>query len=222
MKDHLLKWDEIVITDPKAAQVLCNVKSRQYLQPFMREELNLTTAATALSIPANALHYWVQRFLHLRLLRITREESRIGRSSKYYQASANSFIVPHHLIPETHYESNDLYWMRRFWTALDANAPYLLQLYGIRISLESDSSLNCTPYIPNQPPWDPLDPRTVPALNTWSDSLELDYETAKALQRDLWQIFWRYRHSSPKSMSRVQRYILHIGLASIKHESGIP
>jgi len=53
-----------------------------------------------------------------------------------------------------------------------------------------------------------LDPQHPATLNLWTGGLCLDRADAKALQRELWELYKRYAHRRG-----VEKYVMHLGLA---------
>lgn len=55
-----------------------------------------------------------------------------------------------------------------------------------------------------------LDPQAPAVLSAWRDSLTLDFEDAKALQRELFDLLQRYL-----AKSGAQRYVVHLAMAPV-------
>lgn len=198
----------MVITNPKAAKLLTRAEVLAHLTPFMKEPRSLKEAATELALPIPNVHYWASKFLSLGLLEVVRVEQRVGKPVKYYRASAQRYVVPGALVPEGHFEHSERAWVGRFWSALERASPEILHRHGVEVGLEADGSLSINPYPDPPQPWDLLGDEAPAALNTWSDALHLDPSDAKALQRELWGLFDRYRRKAGR-----HPYIVHLGLA---------
>src|SRR5688500_13493510 len=82
------------ITTRRAVDLLCNLSAVRKLDPFMRTEHTLSTAAAELAVTASTLAYWVPRFVAAGLLRVVRTEARAGMATTWYRASAESYFVP--------------------------------------------------------------------------------------------------------------------------------
>ncbi|WP_147372488.1 MULTISPECIES: hypothetical protein [Calidithermus] len=208
MEDQSLNRSEMVVNDRKAAELLTRPEALVYLAPFMKGPRSLRQVAGELSTPIPNLHYWADKFLRLGLLEVVKVERRVGRPIRYYQARAQRYIVPQELVPMAHFEHTERVWNHRLWVALEQASPELLHQRGVEIRLELDGTLTINPSQDRKGSWDILGDGVPAVLNTWSDALLLDPPDAKALQRELLELFERYRRKSGN-----QRYIIHIGLA---------
>lgn len=200
-----------LVDNALAARILADPKAAVFLKPFMSGPTPLKAAAEVLNLPIQAMHYRVERMCKAGLLEVVAISQRPGRPIKHYQATATSFRVPLELIPQRLLEnlSGHAFWKalleRSLQKALRAheygseivvyrNADGLL-VWGS--NLEDESS-----------PPEHLDPQHPAILNFWNGGLMLDRHDAKALQRDLWELYERYAHRNG-----AEKYVLHLGLA---------
>lgn len=214
----------ITITRPDVARALTQLKTTQLLEPFMKRELTLSQAAKELGFKLSALFYHVERFIAFGLLEVTRTEARAGRPLKLYHSTAHTFFVPYQLTPSETLAQllGDLIGPseRRF----HREAAHTLQ------TLDPDWGLNIT-CPPNEGVSYALAPRVTdfvprliesvlkpdaPALFLSDGTLELDFETAKALQKDLINLFDTYRQ---KQQAGGQRYAYRLGLTPIQNDA---
>lgn len=94
MKADISKERWRVISDPAAAEVLTDPARRRYLEPFLRAEHTLQTAADTLGVAPSTLAYQIDKLRALGLLALVRTEPRAGMTSKVYRAAATRFFVP--------------------------------------------------------------------------------------------------------------------------------
>lgn len=201
---------ERYILDPAAAKALSSPQVAALLQPFLQGPCSIKQASLHLQIPLPRLHYWVQKFVKLDILRINSEQPRTGKAIKFYIATARRFILPAAVINRDHFLEHEATWSEQFYRSLEIIAPALLRSCGLIIELDNSSHLSLLSLNESGEPWDPLAPHHPAVLNTWSGSLMLEPQTAKALQHELMQIFRRF--SEIPQTSRKRPYLLHLGL----------
>src|SRR5687768_15418609 len=86
--------DQQSLTSPGAVDIVCNLRAIRKLEPFMRAEHTLSTAASSLGVSPSTLAYWIPRFVRNGLLHVVRHEERAGMAMTWYRASALSYFVP--------------------------------------------------------------------------------------------------------------------------------
>lgn len=194
-----------------AARILADPDIAVYLKPFMRQALSLKAAAQECGLPLQAMHYRAQQMLQAGLLQVVGLEARRGRSIKYYQATAQVFRFAIDLVPQSVLEAlaNHLSWKQRFERGL-AQASQAKDQEHLMVYLDQDG-LMIWGSSPDQQEGqiEFLSDDYPPVLNLWSGGLRLDKTDAKALQRELWELYERYAHRGGTG-----RYILHLGLVS--------
>jgi len=200
------------VTDPQAARALTSQALRAALTPFLGRELTLTQAASEASLSVKRLHALSITLRRLGLLRVTRETKRAGRAVKSYTAVASALFLPFHVTTfETFERALDradapfraAYFASLAHLALDADATWGLRVTRVGLTLQveagaapgSDFGFGA----PDAPAVMPL---------TWSDDLRLNFEDAKALQRDLEALRAKYAQKGGAG-----RYLLRLAFA---------
>ncbi len=200
-----------LVDNALAARILADPETAVFLKPFMRGPTPVKAAAEEFKLPIQTMHYRVLQMLKAGLLEVAAVSKRRGRPVKHYQATSSSFRVPLELIPQRLLENltGHAFWKARLERSLQKalraheygseivvyrNADGLL-VWGS--DLEDESS-----------PPEHLNPQHPAVLNLWNGGLMLDRHDAKALQRDLWELYERYAHRNG-----TEKYVLHLGLA---------
>lgn len=201
------------LDNPLAARILADPDIAVYLKPFMREPLALKAAARECGLPIQAMHYRAQQMLQAGLLEVVGLEARRGRPVKYYQARARAFRFALDLVPQSVLEglANHLSWKQNFEQGLaqarsgqgeyEEHLTVYLDPDGLLIwGSSADKQAEQTQFLSDDYP---------AVLNLWSGGLRLDKAEAKAMQRELWELYERYAHRRGTG-----KYILHLGLVS--------
>lgn len=216
--------ERLTITRPEVARALIDLKTAQRLEPFMKRELTLGEAAHELGVKLPALLYHVERFLEFGLLEVACVTPRAGRPLKRYRSTAQSFFVPYHLTPSETLAQllGDLMapTERRFHREAARTLQILDPDWGLNISCLADEGVSYA-LAPRATNFVPELIRNVskpgaPALFLSDGALELDFKTAKELQRALIDLFESYRQ---KQRPGGQRYAYRFGLTPVHDES---
>lgn len=190
----------------------------------MKRELALSEAASELGVKLPALLYHVERFIAFDLLYIARLEQRAGRSIKVYRSTAHTFFVPYHLTASETLAQllGDL--IAPTEGRFHREAAYTLQTldpeWGLNISCPPGEGTSyalaprATKFVPELIK-SVLKP-DAPALFLSDGTLELDFETAKALQKELIDLFNTYRQ---RQQPGSQTYAYRLGLTPLRDES---
>lgn len=201
------RLEALRVTNYLAIRILADADAAPWLKPFMREALSVKAATEELGMTIQAMHYRVQRMLRAGLLEVADVRHRPGRPIKYYRAVARSFRVPLDLVPAVLVENLErgVSWER----LLDRGARRARKVWRspdeLVVHLDEFGALNYD--------WGPhlrelLDPNAPPVLRFRSAALWLDWRDAKTLQRDLHDLWTRYRSRRGK-----RRFVLSVGLA---------
>ena len=199
------------VRDPAAVRVLMDRNQVQLLRPFFDAEMTVSEAAERLELPLQFLYRKVVRFEKLGLLVVTRTEKRKGRGIRHYRTPAAQFYVPAQAIDMgLLLKRSEDYWQRRLKDGLLAVwnrrregglgvkvAPNTIG--GVRISLASAPGV----------PWRALDESEPAMLNSWL-RLNLSFQDAKALQREMTTLLERYtdKHRPGGEATHIARFAL--------------
>lgn len=219
-----MQHERLTITEPEVARVLTENRSTRLLEPFMKRALSPNEAARELGVKLPKLLYHVKRFMELGLLEVACVERRNGRPVKRYQSTAKAFFVPFHVTPSETLERllSELtaYDTRRF----HREAAYTLQnispIWGLHVALHGDEGVSCA-LTPDQegypkPFLDVLFGPDAPAILSTEGTLKLDFQTAKALQKELDELYKRYRE---QQSDKGKPYAYRLGLTPLHDES---
>lgn len=217
----------MVVQGARAARFIADPHASRFLEPFMGGERTASAVAAELGVQVSSVLYRTQQMLELGLLRVARTEPRRGRPVKYYRAVADSFFVPFELTDAETLgalgSSSALELRQLLEASLGAAHEALGRTFGgvgVRLvrdqegridrtltreaaSAEAASFLELT-----------LDSRA-PALWDQHCTLDLTEAEAKALQRELSEVFGRYYH---RDTTDRRPYILRLALAPAKRD----
>jgi hypothetical protein len=134
MADAWAQVQEVVTS--KAAAFLSDADRRPKLSPFLAQENTLAGSAAMLKLSKPRMSYWIAQMLEIGLLRLVRVDQQPRYKQPVYRASADSFVVPLHLIPveleQQLPEAISLPWYRRFNAALVAKTRPIASGYSLR------------------------------------------------------------------------------------------
>jgi hypothetical protein len=207
------------ITDPTQAKALTNAKLIGFLQAFIGQERSVTEASERWKVTLNAAYYRIKRLEDLKLIAVASETARAGRNLKRYRAVSDNFFVPLGIVPEASLEefleATNLHFqelmlrsqVRAIRTSFSERAP---RHWGIHVG--QDGSGKLTVHLADQFGNDPdlSDPAMPIIVDGWPQ-LQLDYEDAKAFQRELFAFFRKY-----EKKRGTRKYLFHFALAPLE------
>jgi hypothetical protein len=215
--------DMVEIRDTETARILTDISQVKLLEPFFYHDITLSDAAKKLEVKLTTLLYHVTKFLRLGLIEITKEEARQGKAVKYYRTTARVFSVPFditpslslkHLLTELDKPSDEIFVREIARTLQDLSSEWCVDISSnspenndlrIDIRRKDKPRKQAVSFSPNEP-----------ALLSSISGLHLDFATAKALQKDLQELFESYhKKQNPKE----QLYLYRIGLTPVQDES---
>lgn len=204
----------MIVTDPAAARALLDQSTVRHLAPFLGSELSVSEAATLTGEKPNTVLSRVRRFVSLGLLAVSREVARAGRPIRLYTAVADVFFVPFEAseaesletaLAERERYAEDLLRRNVVRTRMEA-----LGNWGTRVYRDERGRLQVQTAVTPDANVTMLDPGAPAVLSAWRDNLMLDYEDAKELQREMYDLLLTYlRKQGP------QRYVVHLGMAPV-------
>ncbi len=204
----------MVITDPTAARALLDPSTVRHLAPFLGSELSVSEAAEISGEKPNTVLSRVRRFVTLGLLEVSREVPRAGRPIKLYTAVADVFFVPFEASEAESLEAALAERERYVEDLLRHNVVRgrleALGNWGTRVYKDERGRLQVQTAVTPDANVTMLDPGAPAVLSAWRDAVMLDYEDAKALQRQLYELLLRYLRYDGS-----QRYVVHVGMAPV-------
>lgn len=214
----------MMITRPEVARVLIESRSAKLLKPFIKGEISLSGAAQALNVKLPSLLYHVNRFIKLGLLEVTEVRPRGGRPIKLYRTTAKAFFVPFQITPSETLErllgeltEGDT---KRFRREVARTLQNISPTWGLHIALVEgdDVSFSLTPDEEgnSKPFLDVIFGPETPAIISTEGSLRLDFETAKAFQKELLELSQRYHK---KQQATGQSYAYRLGLTPMQDDA---
>jgi DNA-binding transcriptional ArsR family regulator len=204
MTDADLNQKIVRVSDPQVARTLTNRRVWRLMGIFFGDPVSLKGAADDLDMTLPALSYWVTKLLGLGLLKIDHVEKRQGRAIKYYRTAADHFFIPFRLTTSDTLESllgtttmgfDRLYRKHMARLLLREGEEWGLNLYstsgrgynfGFSTVPEQDEAFVARSLGPD-----------APALYDSVAVTEMDFTKAKAFQRELHDLYRRYRASMP-------------------------
>lgn len=206
-----------VVRDPAAAEALMDPDTLHLLEPFLGRERSVGQVARETGVKPNTMLRRVQRLQALGLLEIAREIPRKGRAIKLYRSSAEVFFVPFEATGADTLEAalagRDAYWER----LLRRNVVRLRRehhgSWGTRIYRDPHGRLQIQTAVDEMRNTTSLDAGAPAILSAWRDRVYLDYEDAKALQRELFELLLRYQR-----LGGSQRHVVRLGMAPVIEE----
>lgn len=213
------------VTSPAAVAVLLNPTRRRLLEAFFDEPMGTAQAARKLGLRTNQLFHHVRRFVALGLLAAVRETVVDGHRITQYRVAASAFFFP---FAATSEESMAALLLR--FTEADTFAEQAVRSlhelapnWGVlvgRLDEGEEVSLAIVPETaegrPSEVSLQRLLSREAPAFWGSGDHLELDFQTAKAMQSELANLVRRYRERQSKGQ---QTYFLTLGLTAVRDGS---
>jgi DNA-binding transcriptional ArsR family regulator len=217
MKQKIRSREWLEVKEKERAAVLLEDKTLRFLVPFVGRESSADDAAKQLGVSLTTLVYQLKRLQGFGLLELIREKKRRGSSIKLYRATGDAFFIPFRATPYERPEElllRDYDPLHRKLLAcfLEAAIEFLgmrsVDEFGLRITLEGKHlSVRHAPNPKRTLEVDPTKADAPAILNQWEE-LKLNFEDAKALQRDLATVLNRYRSKSGSGS-----YLAHVAVA---------
>lgn len=203
--------DVLELDNSLAARILADPDIAVYIKPFMRQALSVKQAAEELKLPIQTLHYRVEQMERAGLLEVVGIEARRGRPIKHYQATSRAFRIPVKLIPNGVLQAlNDhTTWKNDLEQGLERVLGGEKYQEHMVVYLDKDGLLMWGSELDEKAKDPEVLGHDFPAvLNMWTGGMRLSRSDAKALQRELWELYERYAHRGGEGC-----YVMHLGLA---------
>ncbi|MBA2668691.1 MAG: hypothetical protein H0U69_16835 [Trueperaceae bacterium] len=209
----------VVVRDPAAARWLLRPSGLRQIEPFLGVDRSVGEAASETGELPNTVLRRVKRLQQLELIEVVETVARAGRSIHRYRTTADVFFIPFEATGAESLESalaeRDAYHERLLRSNVVRARSETMESWGTRIYRDARGRLQVQTAISPAANATLLDADMPAALSAWRDQLYLDFEDAKALQRELFDIVLRYGRRRG-----AQRYVVHVGLAAIMSERG--
>jgi hypothetical protein len=203
-----------VVRDPAAARWLLRPAGLRQIEPFLGVDRSVSEAAAATGEKANTVLRRVTRLRQLGLIEVVGTVRRAGRPIRRYRTTADVFFVPFEATGADDLESaiaeRDAYHERLLRRNVVRARAEAMGSWGTRVYRDERGRLQVQTAVAPDANATLLDDDMPAALSAWRDQLELDFEDAKALQRELFDLVLRYARRTG-----AQRYVVHVGLAPI-------
>jgi hypothetical protein len=205
-----------VVRDPAAAELLMNPSTLRQLAPFLGKARSVTEAAADSGDLPNTVLKRVARFLAAGLLEVAETVPRRGRPIKRYRTTAELFFVPFEVTAAESLDASlaerDAYWERLLRRNVVRARMEVLGTWGTRVYRDGRDRLQIQTAVTPEANASTLDDDAPAVLSSWRDSVMLDFEDAKALQREMFDLLLRYEQKRGS-----QRYIVRLGLAPVRN-----
>lgn len=202
------------VSDPHAADLLTHPRTLRQLEPFLGRTRSVTEAAAASGDKPNTVLKRVRRFQAAGLLEQVGERARAGRPVKLYRAVAEVFFVPFEATSAESLEAalaeRDAYWEALLRRGVVRARREALGTWGTRIYRDRRERLQVQTALGPDANATTLDAAGPAALSAWRDEVWLDFQDAKRLQRELFELLLRYQEARG-----AQRYIVRVGMAPL-------
>ncbi|MCA9838990.1 MAG: hypothetical protein KC422_18890 [Trueperaceae bacterium] len=203
-----------LIQEEKAAQLLLDLEQLELVLPFMGQERNIADVAKELDMAVDAMTYRVKRLVKLGILSESRKKARKGRAITYYQTDS-AFFVPVKIIPNQTTEDlflrSDVLMRKQIAQSMTRALYEAVSFENWGVLIQRDVTGH--PQLGLTPPGSEwrfdrlLEPDAPALLSSWMP-LKLEFEDAKALQADLFELIGKYAQKQGS-----QTYLLGLSLA---------
>ena len=204
-----------VVRDPDAAELLMNPTTLRQIAPFLGRARTIGQAAEEAGELPNTVLKRVRRFRAAELLEVAATLPRRGRPMKLYRTTADLFFVPFEATAAESLEASlaerDAYWERLLRRNVVRARMEALGTWGTRVYRDDRGRLQVQTAVTPEADATTLDADAPAVLSSWRDSVTLDFEDAKALQREMYELLLRYEQKQG-----AQRYIVRLALAPVR------
>jgi hypothetical protein len=203
-----------VVADSKIADLLTDPVTLRQLEPFLGRAVSVGQAARETGQKPNTVLSRVRRLVAAGVLLQSGTLGRRGRPIKLYRSTADAFFIPFDTTSAESLEAalaeRESYWERLLRENVVRARRERVGVWGTRIYRDSRGRLQIQTALTPDRNYTTLDPEGPAVLSAWRDSVYLDFEDAKALQREMFNMLKRYQQKEG-----AQRYIVRLGMAPI-------
>lgn len=225
MEWALLSRETLVVLDRQAARFIVDPSASRFLEPFIGRSRTASSVAEELGVKVSSVLYRIRQLTDLRLVEVERVERRRGRPMKHYRATAEAFFVPFEVTDAESVEAlgtmsaaGARHHLAESLSAAWADAARCHPDWGVRLGRDGDGNLDRS-IVPEalsegmESFRESLLGYGSPPLWDQHFLLQLSLSEAKALQRELSDLYGRYYR--PDGQGR-KPYILRLAMAPLK------
>lgn len=203
-----------IVNEGAAADVLMDPRALRHLAPFLGRDLTISQAAAESNEKPNTTLGRVRRYQALGLLTVTGEVERRGRPMKLYRTVADVFFVPFEATRSDSLEAalaeRDSYWEALLRRNVVRSRLESFGNWGTRIYRDDRGRLQVQTAVTPDANATTLQPDAPAVFSAWRDAVMLDFDDAKALQCELFELLTRYQR-----LNGSQRYVLRLAMAPV-------
>ena len=203
-----------IINDLKVALYLLGPEHTRTMTLFIESEVSVSQAAEHLRIPFRSAYTLVKRLERYGLIQVVRLERRDGRPVRFYRSVAKKFFIPKTLVPIEQVMNVVNGNLEQVFAQSFAHATWgeLSSDGGIQFWLDEHDRPQCLLV---------EGPDTIAIVTTrdhtatygmWHD-WNLDFEDAKALQKELFALSGKYAQRSRKG---TQSYLVRLAMTPVQ------
>jgi hypothetical protein len=202
------------VEDNAVADLLTDPVTLHQLEPFLGRAVSVGQAARETGQKANTVLSRVRRMVEAGVLLECGSLPRRGRPIRLYRSSADAFFIPFDTTSAESLEAalaeRESYWEKLLRENVVRARRERVGVWGTRIYRDGKGRLQIQTALTPDRNFTTLDPDGPAVMSAWRDSVYLDFEDAKSLQRELFDLLKRYQQKEG-----AQRYILRLGMAPI-------
>jgi DNA-binding Lrp family transcriptional regulator len=206
--------DVRIVEDPKMADMLTDPATLRQLEPFLARAASVAQAARETGQKPNTVLSRVRRMLAAGVLVQAGVRPRRGRPVRLYRSTADAFFIPFDATSAESLESalaeREAFWERQLRESVVRARRERVGVWGTRIYRDVRGRLQIQTAVTPERNFTTLDPEGPAVLSAWRDRVYLDFEDAKELQREMFDLLLRYQRKEGS-----QRYIVRLGMAPL-------
>lgn len=204
----------LIVDDNRMADLLTDATALRQLEPFLGKAASVSQAARETGQKPNTVLARVRRMVAAGVLSEQATVPRAGRSIRLYRSVADSFFIPFDATSAESLEAaladREAFWERLLREGVVQARRERIGVWGTRIYRDRRGRLQIQTAVGPDRNYTTLDPEGPAVLSAWRDRVYLDFDDAKALQRELFALLLRYQQKEGS-----QRYIVRLGMAPI-------
>ncbi len=214
-KTQLSRPKQRYLSSRESAAILLEPKKAVWLQPFINSPKTLSQAARELNVSMSTYSYRLNKLLSYGLIYETHSVKRAGKAIKYYWCSADSFVIPLSVIAvEDYYQQYLEYYRQLFFDSFNRILAKDSESFYVEVSYDKQSDLVYRLKHKNHKLsfWKQMLDYDEPAILAALRDIQLNYQDAKNLQKELSELLKKYEEKASLS---AEHYQLQVFMAKI-------